>query len=631
MCGIVGRVSRLANPSPKMVKNPTQVLERIRHRGPDMQGQYDSESVWFGHVRLSILDVSNAASQPMATADGRYVICYNGETYNFAELIRSLDLKELRSHSDTEVVLRAFEKLGVSSIKLLNGMFAFAVYDQQEKKVWLVRDRIGIKPLYYRLDENSLSFASEIKALLALDPQAPRCDLSAVHEWLYYGTTLGDRTLYQGIHKLLPGHYLELDLATFSSKIECYWSLAENVWRDKDKGTVEDRIQQTRNLLEQAVRRQLVSDVPVGIFLSGGVDSSAITAFASRYYAGKLATYSVGFDFDKGINELSKANGVAQLYGTDHHEVYISGFEIADIVKKMVEHHDLPFSDAANIPLYLLSSKISGTAKVILQGDGADELFGGYSRYTTLSFYKVARALAKLGNLVNGLSSRNSQFYRRQRYINAMTPDDPAEVMALLLTEEDSRSNPAAVFLPEFRHQVIASDPFARYRECQNYFKSEDLVNQMLFVDAMIILPDIFLEKVDRSTMAASVEVRVPFLDNDLVDFCLRLSGSQKMRFGQKKWLLKKALEGIVPDPILYGKKTGFGVPYGHWLRGALKPLFFDELQTFQNQNAGVLDSTVIRAIYEEHTSHRRDRSFLLWKILAFTIWVNRSRVQLAC
>jgi len=628
MCGITGMVVPQGNGLGLTAKKKCDVLDSIRHRGPDTQGQFADDQVWLGHVRLSILDLSDAASQPMETPDGQYVICYNGEVYNFAELARQLDLNDLCSHSDTEVVLRAFAKLGVDSIKLLNGMFAFAVYDKQAKKVWLVRDRLGIKPLYYRFDKNGLSFASEINAL---DAQELQCDLSVVHEWLYYGTTLGERTLYQGIHKLLPGHYLELDLATFSSKIECYWSPTLYSGCEKYTGSVDERIQQTSNLMEQAVKRQLVSDVPVGVFLSGGVDSSAITAFASRHYAGKLATYSVGFDFDKGINELPKAKQIAQLYGTDHHELHISGFEIADVVEKMVEHHGMPFSDAANIPLYLLSSRINDTTKVVLQGDGGDEMFGGYSRHSTLSFYKTTRVLARLGNLVNGLTPRNSQYYRRQRYINALAPADLAGVMALLLTEEDSGSNPAAVFAPDFRRKIVSADPFARFRECQSYFEGEDIVNQMLLVDAMIILPDIFLEKVDRSTMAASVEVRVPFLDNDLVDFCMRLSGPQKVNFGQKKWLLKKALKGVVPEDILYGKKTGFGVPYGYWLRGALKPLFFDHLQTFENNHPGVLVRTTIQSLYNEHTSRRRDRSFLLWKILNFMIWANHSGVKLKC
>lgn len=630
MCGIVGQVFSNVKPTCQIVDS---AVEKIRHRGPDMSGCYASGQVWMGHVRLSILDVSDAARQPMSSADQRFIICYNGEVYNFKDLSRSQALQGLKTQSDTEVVLRLFAQLGVESIKLLNGMFSFAIYDRQENKIWLVRDRLGIKPLHYRIDDEGLSFASEIKALLELESQSPHCDLSSVHEWLYYGNTLGERTLYQGIKKLLPGHYLELDLETFRSEVVCYWSPADYADRDKLTVPIKDRIEQTRDLLEQAVARQLVSDVPVGVFLSGGIDSSAITAFASRHYEGKLATYSVGFDFDKGVNELPVAKEIAQLYGTDHHELHISGFEISDVVEKMVEHHDMPFSDAANIPLYLLCSQISDKTKVVLQGDGGDELFGGYSRYTTLSFYRTAQFLARIAGFVNQLALRNPKYYRRQRYIHALTTNshDLSEVMASLLTEEDRNDDLTRLFASDFRSSIEKSDPFARYRQCQQRVVNEDVVNQMLLVDSMIILPDIFFEKVDRSTMAASVETRVPFLDHDLVDFCMRLPGSHKVRFGKKKWLLKKALEGTVPDAVLYGKKTGFGVPYGYWLRTALKPLLFDHLEAFQNANPGVLDPRAVQGIVEDHLSRRRDRSFLLWKMLNFFIWANRRKVVLTC
>lgn len=631
MCGIIGKIVCQGASLNLSKLTKIHAIGSIAHRGPDSRGSYSDDCVWLGHVRLSILDLSVAASQPMISPDDRYVICYNGEVYNFIELAQSLDLIDLRTHSDTEVVLRAFAKSGVRAIEQLNGMFSFAIYDKKAKKIWLVRDRLGIKPLYYRLNKEELTFASEIKALHILNNETQLCNISAIHEWLHYGNTLGERTLYQGIRKLLPGHFLELDLTTFRSKVECYWSPSQYSGCSKHKDTADERIRQTHNLLEQAVRRQLVSDVPVGVFLSGGIDSSAITAFASRHYHGKLATYSVGFDFDKGKNELPQAKKIAQLYGTDHHELHISGFEIADIVEKMVGHHDMPFSDAANIPLYLLSSKIGDTTKVVLQGDGGDELFGGYSRYSTLSFYRIARILAKLGHVVTQLSPRSAKYYRRLRYMHALQPNNLAEVMALLLTEEDGHSDLTILFTPEFRKEIRKSDPFIRFRQCQEHLKKEDVVNQMLLVDSMIILPDIFLEKVDRSTMAASVETRVPFLDNDLVDFCMRLSGSQKVRLGQKKWLLKKALEGLVPDEVLYGKKTGFGVPYGYWLRGALKPFFFDQIETFQRKHPEILNRAVIKNLYDEHSAQKRDRSFLLWKILNFAIWANHRKIKIAC
>lgn len=628
MCGIAGFVSRIGSDPEGTGRWLPDALDSLRHRGPDSRGQYQDGCVWLGHVRLSILDLTAAGYQPMASSDGQFVICYNGEVYNFGEIARSLTLDGLHSHSDTEVILRAFAKIGVAAVSRFNGMFAFAIYDKQRQKLWLVRDRLGIKPLYYRIDERGLIFASEIKALLTMDPVIPECDLSSLHEWLFYGNTFGERTLYQGIRQLLPGHYLELDIATSEYSIEEYWTPKQQSALPQVQVSTGDMIAETRRLLEQAVKRQLVSDVPVGIFLSGGIDSSAITAFATRHYEGRLATYTAGFDFDKGVNELPKARRVAQFYGTEHNEVHISGFEIADTVEKMVHHHDMPFSDAANIPLYLLAAKISDKTKVILQGDGGDELFGGYRRYTTLSFLKIFRFLAKQGEFINKFTPANAHHFRRQRYLNALSSDDLAMTMALLLTEEDGKSRPAAMFTAELRQEIEFHDPFARYRQCQQYFENQDTINQMSLVDSMIVLPDIFLEKVDRSTMAASLEARVPFLDHDLVDYCMRIPGYRKVPMGRKKWLLKKSLESIVPNDVLYGKKTGFGVPFGYWLRGALKPMFFDHLEQFQHARPGVLDVKVIHGWYDEHVSRRRDRSFLLWKVLNFMIWANKSKIN---
>lgn len=628
MCGIMGQVSRTAAAAHDRNWLPTQVVHELIHRGPNMQGQYSDDSVWLGHSRLSILDTSIAGLQPMTSPDGRYTICYNGEVYNFSEIAEVLGIEGLRSHCDTEVILRAFSLLGVQCFSLFNGMFAFSIYDRHTRRMWLVRDRLGIKPLFYRLNEECLSFASEIKGVLAMS-DTPFGDVTAMHEWIYYGNSLGKRTLLEDINRLVPGHYLELDLHTFTSKIEPYWSPFQRSGVSSGRGARNGYVEETRRLLEQAVKRQLVSDVPVGVFLSGGVDSSAITAFASRHYNGRLSTYSVGFDFDEGVNELAKAKSVAAEFGTDHHELHISGVEIPDIVEKMVAHHDMPFSDAANIPLYLLSSRISGSAKVILQGDGGDELFGGYRRYTTLSFQKAAHVIARIGDPLNRFMPHNAHYFRRKRYFGALKSRDMAMVLARLLTEEDPSLDPTRVFTGRIRKLMEESDPFVRYRECQELVANRSAVDQILLVDLMIILPDIFLEKVDRSTMAASIEARVPFLDNDLVDFCLRLPASVKIPYGRKKWLLRRALEGVVPDYILHGRKTGFGVPYGFWLRGALKPLFFDHLATFHGNHPGVLDDLAIRRIYDEHLGGRRDQAFLLWKVLNFMIWANQSGVRL--
>lgn len=630
MCGITGFITRPGRHSRDLAPAFNRALDSMQHRGPDNRGQFQDEQVWLGHVRLSILDLSTAGNQPMASTDGQLVICYNGEVYNFADLVQSLGIDGLRSHSDTEVILSAFQKCGAAVVSQFNGMFAFAMYDRLKQKLWLVRDRLGIKPLYYRMGSQGLAFASEIKALATVDPTSAQCDLSSMHEWLFYGNALGDHTLYQGVQQLLPGHWLELDIASFEYSTRVYWSPQQQAALAPVLDSTPDMVAEIRRLLEQAVRRQLVSDVPVGVFLSGGIDSSAITAFATRHYAGKLATYSAGFDFDQGVNELPKARRIAQIYGTEHNEIHISGFEISDTVEKMVHHHDMPFSDAANIPLFLLASKVAGKTKVVLQGDGGDELFGGYRRYTTLSYLPYFQWLASAGNFINGLTVKNAHHYRRQRYLHALSAPDTPTRMAWLMTEEDGQSHPAEMFTPDLRREIERHDAFQRYRQCQSYFAGQDIVNQMALVDSMIVLPDIFLQKVDRSTMAASLEVRVPFLDHDLVDYCMRIPGFRKVPFGQKKWLLKKSLAGLVPDDVLYGKKTGFGVPFGYWLRGALKPLFFDHLAQFLRTRPGVLEEITIRAWFDEHASCRRDRSFMLWKVLNFMIWANQTGIRFA-
>jgi asparagine synthase (glutamine-hydrolysing) len=630
MCGIVGLVRRTAGkPLPDRAR-AARVLSSLQHRGPDTQGTYSDGNLWFGHLRLSIIDLSAAGNQPMTTADENLVIVYNGEVYNFKDLAAELSLANLRSSADTEVILRAFEKLGVASFAKLNGMFAFAAYDRRAQKLWLVRDRLGIKPLYYRFSNDGLFFGSEIKSIAALIDEEPACYLSSLHEWLYYGNTLGGRTLYDGIQQLQPGHYLELDLTSFSWRIEEYWSLRRQANRSNIvRSPSREIISETRRLLEEAVRRQLVSDVPIGIFLSGGVDSSAITAIAARHYNGRLATYSVGFDDLDGVDERPKARRVAAHFGTDHHELYIAGGGLADLVEKMVRHHDMPFSDAANIPLYLMAAQISTRTKVVLQGDGGDVLFGGYRRYVSLKYRGLMRPLARWGRGVEALMP-DSYFYRRvRRYLHAYAANDLATTMARLLTPVDPDSVPEAVFSRRIREEIGKGDPFARYRECQPYFAHHDIGNQMSLVDLMIELPDIFLEKVDRSTMAASLEVRVPFLDHDLVDYVVRIPGYRKMPWGRKKWLLKQALQGIVPHDILYGPKTGFNVPFDYWLRTALKPLFFDHLATFNRERPDVLEDAEVRRMYGAMEAGKRDVSATLWNLLNLMIWCNQSKITI--
>jgi asparagine synthase (glutamine-hydrolysing) len=635
MCGILGIATRSSDPNAVTPESFRSALARIRHRGPDGSGIYQDRNLWLGHARLSILDLSAAGSQPMKTADERFVITYNGEIYNFRELAVERQLENLHSRSDTEVLLRLFASLGVASLPSFNGMFAFAIYDRLSRRIWLVRDRMGIKPLYFRIDEDGLAFASEIKGIPALTATKSICNAAALHEWLYYGNTLGGRTLCSGIRQLLPGHYLELDLDSFEHSIREYHSFRRRSPEAPGRSSFDgaqraraDGATQICRLLEHAVRRQLVSDVPVGVFLSGGVDSSAITAFASRHYQGRLATYSVGFDFAGDTDELPRARRIAELFGTDHHEINIGGGDVPAIIEKMVYHHDAPFADAANIPLYMMAEKISSHTKVVLQGDGGDEVFGGYRRYATLRYYRFLASLARSIQGLHRLTPRSPLYYRIQRYLHALSAPDVATTMALLLTQEDRFSRPCDVFAPAMADRIGKFDPFVRFREVQPWFADRDIGNQMSLTDICIELPDLFLEKVDRSTMAASLEVRVPFLDHDLVDYVTGLSGWSKMPFGKKKWLLKKALRGIIPNDVLYGPKIGFTVPYGAWLQSSLKTMFFDHLSTFVRSNPGVLNAEHIGGLYARTAQGRQNHSFMLWKILNFVIWANLFDIQ---
>lgn len=620
MCGVIGQVS-FSGFDDGTRHGLEQGIRRLSHRGPDACGTYFDDKVVLGHVRLSILDLSSDAKQPMISENGRFVISYNGEVYNFRELRIDFGLGPLRTSSDTEVILELFAKVGPQCFRYLNGMFSVAIYDKWKRKLWLARDRLGIKPLYVATNETSIYFASEIKGILELNDGFRSVDRSSLGEWSYYGSTLGRNTLFENISRLLPGHVLTIDVDGCHCHDETYWEVG-----CKGAEFSGDVVVETKRLLEQAVNRQLISDVPVGVFLSGGIDSSAITAFASKHYSGRLSTFSAGFDYDKGINELPKARELAKRYGTDHHEIHVAGVNVADTVEKMVLHHDQPFSDAANIPLFLMSQEVGNKAKVILQGDGGDELFGGYRRYATLSRFNQMKIVAGIAKAVQILLPKNSAYYVRQRYIDALRSKPFPKVMALLLTVEDEGHSPLKIFQGSVRK--FSGNPFERYFECGARFSGRSPVDQMLLVDSMIILPDVFLEKVDRSTMASSLEVRVPFLDNDLVDFCQGLTAQKKIPGGKQKDLLKRSLKGIVPDDVLYGKKTGFGVPFSFWLKGALKDLFFDNLGDFIRRHPYVLDENYVLSLFEDHVSGRKDNGFILWKVMNLMIWSNRYNVD---
>ncbi|MCT2557790.1 asparagine synthase (glutamine-hydrolyzing) [Tsuneonella sp. YG55] len=603
----------------------------LEHRGPNDGDWWLGSDCGLAHRRLAILDPSPRGRQPMVSKSGRFVIAYNGEIYNFRELAREFSI-EAESGSDTEILLEAFERFGPAILPRLNGIFAFAIIDTKERVAWLARDRLGVKPLYLAEREGCLLFGSEIKAIFALAPKMDReLALASLHEWAWYGNALGGRTMFEGIEEIEPAGVVRHDLATGKTERSVFWSIVGQREKSPDLGELsdDDLAQKVAQALEKSVERQLVSDVPVGIFLSGGIDSSAITAFASRHYPDRLETFSVAFDYDRDGSELARARSVAETFGTRHHEIDVAVSENLDAIEHLVASHDLPFSDAANIPLMLLSERVSGTHKVILQGDGGDELFGGYSRYRTVPRLGRWKGVAMLARPFAALLPDTVRCGRARRYVEALGAADPAELVALLLTVERRSKPPTAIFGNEVQRLIADDNPFARYREVMARFAHLPLADRLFFTDMSIILPDIFLPKVDRSTMARGIEVRVPFLDNDLADLSIAIPAARKIPGGEPKGLLKRALAGIVPDDVLYGPKRGFGVPFGNWVAGPLAEGMDTAVAAANVRIPGLLATDYIARLREEHRAGRSDNGFILWKAFNLALWVDRFGVTM--
>ncbi len=589
-------------------------------RGPDGSGVFVSSRVALGHRRLSILDLSEAGAQPMKLERAGITIAYNGEVYNFSDLRTELASlgHHFIGHSDTEVILHVYEAWGLEGLKRLEGLFGFALWDEPRQRLVLMRDRLGVKPVYYGESALGLAFGSEIKAVLAAGGVDQSLDDQAMREYLWYGNPHGDRTFYQGVRSLEPGHWLII--GDGKRRLEPWWRIEEWLDREPTVCCFKDAVDMTRSALDAAVARQLVADVPVGIFLSGGVDSSAIAASAVRGRESPLLSYAAGFDFDRGVNELPKAALVARHLGLQHRELKIGGGDLSDVLLHLAAVHDEPFADAANIPLYLMCKALGGQVKVVLQGDGGDELFGGYRRYAVL---QNAWLWKLIPGVACGAARQLGAFGRRfARMAESVGHADPALRMALLLTTELPRSPPEALFSESRRRDLQErTDPFLAYRKAAERFAKHDPAQQMLLTDLTVQLPSQFLPKVDRATMAAGVEARVPLLDERVAELAVGLPAKWKVRGAQKKILLRESQRGRLPDSILDGPKTGFGVPYEYWLRSSLFEFSRERLLDSSFLSRFSLDREMVEKTLLEHHSGNRDRGFMLWKLLNLQLW----------
>lgn len=616
MCGFCGLYG--PNSSDELGRAVRQMTQKLLHRGPDATGTFVGAGVALGHCRLSIIDLSSAGDQPMTF--GSVTVVYNGESYNFRQLRAELQSlgHVFRGHSDTEVLLHAYDAWGMAGLERLEGIFAFALWDAARRRLLLMRDRLGIKPLYYARRGECLAFGSEIKALLAGIDVDRTVDEQALSEYLWYGNAFEERTVYCGVRVLPPG--FRLVIQDGQERLEQWWRLEQWLGHAAPVPDLPQAAGLVRAAVDAAVARQLVSDVPVGLFLSGGIDSSSIAAAAAAGGV-RLSSFSVAFDHDGGVDELPQARVVAEKFGLDHHEVRIRGDKLEEVLSALVQAHDEPFADAANIPLYLLARELRGSIKVVLQGDGGDEVFAGYRRYTVLRAAALWRLWpGPLGTLLRHLPGEAAA--RLARIGNAAGSADPAMRMALLLTLETLHDPPTALLQDHARRRLEAStDPFAAFRRCAQRFAATDPVQQMLLTDLSLQLPSQFLAKVDRATMACGIEARVPLLDEGIAAVAVGLPASLKVSTTQKKIVLREAMRGRLPAQILDGAKRGFGVPYAEWLRTSLYQ--FARAQILDNgfiERFG-LDRERLEGALGEHRARRRDRGFVLWKMLELALW----------
>ena len=625
MCGIYGIAGLDWNPS-----LDREVLARmgrvIVHRGPDDDGHFYNGGVGLGMRRLSIIDLKGG-HQPIANEDETIWVVCNGEIYNFKELRDDLEKKghHFRTHSDTEVIVHLYEDLGVDLFKRLRGMFAIAVWDAQRKRLVLARDRLGKKPLYVARLPGRLLFASEIKSILADHTVSRELNYSALNEYLALGYVPAPMTLFKGIEKLLPGHYLICERNQISQ--HCYWDLdPETV----DHLPEEEWVERVREKLIESTRIRLISDVPLGAFLSGGIDSSAIVAAMARMTDQPVKTYSIGFEGeDSFYNELPYASIVARAFGTDHHEIVVRP-DAAELLPKLIWHMDEPIADSAFITTYLVSRLAAQSVKVILSGVGGDELFGGYRRYLGDAFGRYYRLLPRrlrqnwLPSILAKLpKDRHSSWKNLFRYAEAFAKSANLSSSERYLSYVTLFTADAAAEL--WNHGSNGVRPTSS--AMQSYFTrctGAENLNQCIYVDLKTSLADDLLALTDKMTMAMSIECRAPFMDHELVELAARMPADLKVRGFTMKYVLKKAVQPWLPAEILNRKKRGFGAPMGAWLRRDLKLLVQETLSERQVKKRGLFQWPVVKQLIQRHDSKEGDYTDHLLALINLELWFRQ-------
>ena len=621
MCGIAGKFN-FDPQSPIDRERLAAMTTVIAHRGPDADGFYVGDGIGLGHRRLSIIDLSTG-DQPLTNEDHTIWVVFNGEIYNFAEIRVELEAHghRFRTHSDTEVIVHAYEQWGDAAVDRFRGMFAFALWDEPKRRLLLVRDRLGVKPLYYSATPRGVTFGSEIKALLE-DPDVPRgWSAEALDAYLTLSYVPAPQTIYRGIWKLPAAHLLVAERGRVT--VRRYWDLPFT--GDGDPARESEYLEELDALVTEAVRLRLVSDVPLGAFLSGGIDSSAVVAsMAETCGPDRVITTSVGFD-EHAFNELEYARTVARHLGVTQHEKVVRP-DIVDLLPKLAWHLDEPFADSSAVPTYYVSKAAREHVTVALSGDGGDELWAGYTRHRVEQWELTAREwLGPTGAAVAGRMAERLPLgvkgARSLRHLALPAAAACARKHAYGLFENDVRGS---LYSPEFANEVRDADPFIGFRLAYDGCGSRDPLDRALYVDVKTYLVDDIMTKVDKMSMAVSLESREPLLDHKLLEFAARVPSSLKLKNGQGKYLLRRLLERRVPKSIVDRPKQGFAAPIGAWLRGPLAPMADALLRDGRLRDRGVFDDRAVAALWTEHRDGRKDHCHRLWSLVMLELWFRQ-------
>jgi asparagine synthase (glutamine-hydrolysing) len=621
MCGIAGFINTKVKPRAEREALLDGMCRIITHRGPDEQGMMVDDHAALGMRRLSIIDLKTG-QQPIYDESGNLVIVFNGEIYNYREVKTELEKRghKFKTNSDTETIVHAYEEFGADCLQHLRGMFAFAIWNKAKKELFIARDRVGKKPLYYSVTvDGQFVFGSELKVLLTHGGVKREIDTGALDAYLSFGYVPDPMCIFKNVRKLEPGHFLTY--RDGEVKTQSYWDFDYSESTDRKE---EDYIDELRELIKDAVNVRLISEVPLGAFLSGGVDSSAIVGNMARLSGQPVKTFSIGFNEDS-FNELKYARVAADHFGTEHHEFIVTP-DLCEVVDELVWHFDEPFADSSALPTYMVSKMARDYVTVVLSGDGGDELFAGYTRYLT---DKKRSGLAKLPRMLRtGLLQPVSEMLphsapgKNYLYNASLDPVDRYIDNISHFSARHKRELYSAGLRQSMNGTANAGEQM--FHDLASSVGTGDGVDKLLYLDSKTYLPGDILTKVDRMSMATSLEARVPLLDHKLIEFVTKIPSSLKLKGRETKYIFKRALEGLVPESILHRPKQGFGVPIDEWINVQLRDRIREDLLRQRTLERGYFEPSYIKLLLDEHDRGRRDHSHALWMLWMLELWHRR-------